>query len=103
MKRVLKEKFNFWISQYPDSYHSCDNERLFDAIKFAYRNNMLTSLHSIDWVDLVKTNQPEWCDDYIKEFVEEWSGRIDWFVYLLNSMQEDGTIYDCRVGTNKFE
>lgn len=96
MDKDLLRLINCWLSNAPESYHYYDNECLFDAIKFAYRNNLLDSLNTIDWEELVKANHPEWCDNYIQEFVKEWSIRIGWFVHLLKSMQKDETIPNYR-------
>ena len=98
MNAELLRLINCWLGNAPESYHYYDNERLFDAVKFAYRNNLLDSLYSINWVDLMKIHYPQWSNDDVQEFVEEWSLLIEWFVLLLDSMQEDGTIPNYRQG-----
>lgn len=89
---LLKENLNLWLGMYPDSGHPCDDARYFDTIKYAYKNNLLDLLLTIDLPELVKENQPDWGDDYIDEFVKEWEIVLEKCVLLLKSMQEDGTI-----------
>ena len=88
----LRDKLSQWLGMYPDSTHPCDDARYFEVIKYAYKNNLLDLLLTIDLTELVKENQPDWGDDYIDEFIEKWEIILEKCVHLLKSMQEDGTI-----------
>lgn len=76
MNAVVKQKFNIWMACHPDSCHPLDKERFMDFIKEANKRNSLEEIRNMNLYHEVKTYHPQWCEEYVVEFVEEWSKRI---------------------------
>lgn len=38
MNKTSKEKLNFWMSKYPESFHPCDENRMFDLANSLYES-----------------------------------------------------------------
>ena len=79
-----KEKFIKWLTAFPDSYHLYDMERFYDFLITADTNNDLDNVNNIDWESILVEYYPEWNNEYMNKFIEEWSNNISLCSDLLN-------------------
>lgn len=77
MTQETIEAINFWMSEYPESYHPCDMARFYDIFAVAYKNGDLNSLLSFDLDECVRRHKPSYDDERVYEFVKEWIEKME--------------------------
>lgn len=76
LSKKTKAALDLWLSMYPESDHPCDMERFYSLIKVSSEQSDLDYLVAMDLVDAVKSAQPEWDDEFAREFAEDWGKNI---------------------------
>lgn len=108
MKAILKQQLGAWLSVAPIAGNSYDDKRLFDTIKLAYQKNALDTLLSIDLGELLVSSDEEvggneeWGEPTLC-YVEKLELMVGVCTRLMDYLQEEGVICDCRGSSNELE
>ncbi|MDE6009011.1 MAG: hypothetical protein K2G90_07360 [Muribaculaceae bacterium] len=67
MKTEAKEKLRRWLSQFPETTHQLDSERLYDLVIALEDTD--SSIEDEDIREMLKDLKPKWTEDFIEDFI----------------------------------
>lgn len=75
MNSRSQEKFDFWMSRDPESFHVLDMYRMFDFANSLYETNEKVSSEQI--YERFKRRYPNYLDNEAMELSEKWEDQIN--------------------------
>ena len=69
MTTEAKEKLRRWLSQFPETTHQFDSERLYDLVIALEDTD--SSIEDEDIREMLKELKPKWTEDYVEDFIHK--------------------------------
>lgn len=88
MNKESQEKFEFWMSRDPESFHQLDVFRMFDFASSLYKANEKVSKEQI--FARLKQRYPNYLDEEAMRLAEKWEDEIDLIHWFLDWQNKQG-------------